>query len=148
MRVPATTANLGPGFDCLGLALDLWNDMRFCLEGDGVRVATVGEHSETLPTDETNLVARSFLRLYEEAGAAPPAGLAIHCDLRVPPSSGLGSSAAAVVAGLLGANTLLGGRSTRRACWSWPPRSTATPTTSPRPCSAASPSWCAKKTRC
>jgi homoserine kinase len=108
VRVPATTANLGPGFDCLGLALDLWNDVRFSLEGDGVKVTTVGEHSETLPTDETNLVARSFLRLYEEAGDAPPAGLAIHCDLRVPPSSGLGSSAAAVVAGLLGANTLLG----------------------------------------
>jgi homoserine kinase len=108
VRVPATTANLGPGFDCLGMALDLWNDLRFALEGDGVNVTTVGEHSETLPTDETNLVARSFLRLYEEAGAAPPAGLAIHCDLRVPPSSGLGSSAAAAVAGLLGANTLLG----------------------------------------
>jgi homoserine kinase len=108
VRVPATTANLGPGFDCLGMALDLWNDLRFALEGDGVNVTTVGEHSETLPTDETNLVARSFLRLYEEAGAASPAGLAIHCDLRVPPSSGLGSSAAAVVAGLLGANTLLG----------------------------------------
>ena len=108
VRVPATTANLGPGFDCLGMALDLWNDMRFSLEGDGVCVMTVGEHGETLPTDDTNLVARAFLRLYEEAGAAPPAGLAIHCDLRVPPSSGLGSSASAVVAGLLGANTLLG----------------------------------------
>jgi homoserine kinase len=108
VRVPATTANLGPGFDCLGLALDLWNDLRFSLEGAGVSVTTVGEHNETLPTDETNLVARSCLRLYEEAGAAPPAGLAIHCDLRVPPSSGLGSSATAVVGGLLGANTLLG----------------------------------------
>jgi len=108
VRVPATTANLGPGFDCLGMALDLWNEMRFSLEGHGVRVTTVGEHSEKLPTDGTNLIARSFVRLYEEAGAAPPAGLAIHCDLRVPPSSGLGSSAAAAVAGLLGANTLLG----------------------------------------
>ena len=108
VRVPATTANLGPGFDCLGMALDLWNDMRFALEGDGVNVTTVGEHSEKLPTDETNLIAHSFLRLYEEAGAAPPAGLRVHCDLRVPPSSGLGSSASAVVAGLLGANTLLG----------------------------------------
>jgi homoserine kinase len=109
VRVPATTANLGPGFDCLGMALDLWNDLRFSLVGDGVKVTTVGEHSESLPTDETNLVARSFLRLYEEAGVAPPAGLTVHCDLRVPPSSGLGSSAAAAVAGLLGANTILGG---------------------------------------
>ena len=108
VRVPATTANLGPGFDCLGMALDLWNDVRFSLEGDGVRVTMAGEYGESLPTDETNLVARSFLRLYEEAGAAPPAGLTIDCDVRVPPSSGLGSSAAAAVAGLLGANTLLG----------------------------------------
>ena len=108
VRVPATTANLGPGFDCLGLALDLWNDMRFSLEGAGVSVATRGDHSGEIPTDASNLVARSFLRLYEEAGAAPPAGLSIHCDLRVPPSSGLGSSASAVVGGLLGANTLLG----------------------------------------
>jgi len=108
VRVPATTANLGPGFDCLGLALDLWNDVRFSLEGDGVRVTTVGEHGESLPADETNLVARSFLRLYEEAGAAPPAGLVVDCEVRVPPSSGLGSSAAAAVAGLLAANALLG----------------------------------------
>jgi homoserine kinase len=108
VRVPATTANLGPGFDCLGLALDLWNDLQFSLEGEGVSVTSAGEHGEMLPTDETNLVARSFLRLYEEAGAAPPAGLRVHCDVRIPPSSGLGSSASAVVAGLLGANTLLG----------------------------------------
>jgi len=85
VRVPATTANLGPGFDCLGMALDLWNDVRFSLEGDGVSVTTRGEHNEELPTDETNPIARSFLRLYEEAGAAPPAGLIIHCGLRVPP---------------------------------------------------------------
>ena len=108
VRVPATTANLGPGFDCLGMALDLWNDVRFSLEGDGIRVTSTGEHGESLPTDATNLVARSFLRLYEEAGVAAPAGLAIHCEVRVPPSSGLGSSAAAAVAGLMGANTLLG----------------------------------------
>jgi homoserine kinase len=108
VRVPATTANLGPGFDCLGMALDLWNDMRFSLEGDGVRVTSVGTATEKLPTDETNLVARSFLRLYDEAGAPPPAGLAIRCEVHVPPSSGLGSSASAAVAGLLGANTLLG----------------------------------------
>jgi homoserine kinase len=108
VRVPATTANLGPGFDCLGLALDLWNDVHFSLEGDGVVVTSSGTGAEALPADETNMVARSFLRLCEEAGRAAPAGLRIHSELTVPPSSGLGSSAAAVVAGLLGANTLLG----------------------------------------
>jgi homoserine kinase len=108
VRVPATTANLGPGFDCLGLALDLWNDVRFTLAGDSVVVTARGEDSETLPTDATNLVARSFLRLCEEAGEAAPAGLRIDCEVRIPLSSGLGSSSAAIVAGLLGANTLLG----------------------------------------
>ena len=108
VRVPATTANLGPGFDCLGLALDLWNDVRFTLEGDGVVVAARGERSETLPTDATSLVAQSFLRLCAEAGEAAPAGLRIDCELRTPLSSGLGSSSSAIVAGVLGANTLLG----------------------------------------
>jgi homoserine kinase len=108
VRVPATTANLGPGFDCLGLALDLWNEVSFSLEGDGVVCTAAGAGAAGLPADETNLIASSFLRLCEEAGRAAPAGLRIHSELSVPPSSGLGSSAAAVVAGLLGANTLLG----------------------------------------
>ncbi len=108
VRVPATTANLGPGFDCLGLALDLWNDVRFTLEGDEVVVSVEGDRTGGLPLDRTNLVAQSFLRLCEEAGVAAPAGLSIHCQIRVPMSSGLGSSSTAVIAGLLGANTLLG----------------------------------------
>lgn len=108
VRVPATTANIGPGFDCLGLALDLWNEVRFSLEGDGVEVTVEGPDPVGLPRDEDNLVARAFLRLCEEAGEAPPAGLRIHCDIRVPMSSGLGSSSTAIVAGLLGANALTG----------------------------------------
>ncbi len=108
VRVPATTANLGPGFDCLGLALDLWNDVKFSLEGDGVLVSYEGEHTDELPRDSGNMVAAAFVRLCEAAGTAAPAGLRIHCRVKVPPSSGLGSSSAAVVAGLLGANTLLG----------------------------------------
>jgi homoserine kinase len=108
VRVPATTANIGPGFDCLGLALDLWNEVRFSLEGDGIAVTVEGPDPAGLPRDESNLVARAFLRLCEEAGRAAPAGLRIHCDIRVPMSSGLGSSSTAIVAGLLGANTLIG----------------------------------------
>jgi homoserine kinase len=108
VRVPATTANLGPGFDCLGMALDLWNEVRFSLEGDGVVVSVEGLGAAGLPRDGSNLVARAFRRLYEEAGEASPAGLRIHCDIRVPTSSGLGSSSTAIVAGLLGANALLG----------------------------------------
>jgi homoserine kinase len=108
VRVPATTANLGPGFDCLGLALDLWNEVTFSLEGAGIRVTNVGEQADELPTDETNLVAQAFLRLCAEIGDAPPGGLRIHCELSVPPASGLGSSSTAIVAGLLGASTLMG----------------------------------------
>jgi homoserine kinase len=108
VRVPATTANLGPGFDCLGMALDLWNEVAFSLEGEAVVATARGPGAEGLPGDETNLIARAVLRLCEEAGRAAPAGLRIHSELSVPPSSGLGSSAAAVTAGLLGANALLG----------------------------------------
>ena len=108
VRVPATTANLGPGFDCLGLALDLWNDVRFTLEGERIEVESHGAGTEVLPRDAGNLVARAYLRLYEEAGRPAPSGLRIECDVRVPTSSGLGSSSTAIAAGLLGANALLG----------------------------------------
>jgi homoserine kinase len=108
VRVPATTANLGPGFDCLGLALDLWNEARFALGGEGVVVRVEGEGADCLPTDESNLVAQAALRVYDEVGAARPAGLRIECSVRVPLSSGLGSSSSAAAAGLLGANELLG----------------------------------------
>jgi homoserine kinase len=108
VRVPATTANLGPGFDCLGLALALWNTFTFSLEGEGVLVTAEGDGSSVLPGDKSNLVARSFLRLCGEVGKGVPTGLRIHCENRVPLASGLGSSSTAIVAGLLGANTVLG----------------------------------------
>lgn len=108
VRVPATSANLGPGFDCLGLALDWWNEAEFALEGDGLRVEISGEGADALPQDEANLVAASARCLYERAGATFPTGLRITCLNRIPLGSGLGSSAAAALLGLLGANRLLG----------------------------------------
>lgn len=108
VRVPATSANLGPGFDCLGLALDWWNEAEFALEGDGLRVEISGEGTGALPQDDTNLVAAAARRLYGRAGAPVPAGLRITCLNRIPLGSGLGSSAAAALLGLLGANRLLG----------------------------------------
>ena len=108
VRAPATTANLGPGFDCLGLALDLWNDIRFSLKGAGITVEVDGEGAETLPTGAENLIASSALRLYDDVGEPRPEGLLITCRTRVPLASGLGSSSSAIVAGLLGANALLG----------------------------------------
>jgi homoserine kinase len=114
VRVPATTANLGPGFDVLGLALDLWNEAEFVLD-DGRSAASepasvfiTGEGAAFLPVDGSNLVVRSALRLFSEAGRPVPARLRIRCANCIPNGSGLGSSAAACVAGLMGANSLLG----------------------------------------
>ena len=110
--VPATTANLGPGFDCLGLALDLWNQTTLIEEGEGLRVRIHGEGLGLLPVDDRNMVVRSMMRLYQAHGASFPKGLTIQCDNHIPISSGLGSSAATIAAGLLGANALLGSPAT------------------------------------
>jgi homoserine kinase len=107
VHVPATTANLGPGFDCLALALDLWNEITFRLEGADVKVEIEGEGKGCLPTASSNLIARTALDFYDRMGRPKPQGLKIHCKNNIPLSSGLGSSAAAVLAGLLGANALL-----------------------------------------
>jgi homoserine kinase len=106
IAVPATTANLGPGFDCLSLALELWNTTRFRLEGHGIQVKVFGEGAGRLPVDESNLVASAALYLFRKTGK-PFSGLRIECQNNIPLASGMGSSAAAVVSGLLGANALL-----------------------------------------
>ena len=94
-HVPATTANLGPGFDTLGLALDLWNETEFSETGDGPLTLTVsGEGEGKLPADETNAIAAAALQVYALVGK-DPAGLTIHCTNRIPLISGLGSSSAA-----------------------------------------------------
>ena len=108
MIAPATTANLGPGFDCLGLTLDLWNTATFTLGGEGIEVHVVGEGSEVLPRDAGNLMVRAFRRLFDEVEAPMPEGLRIDCEVAVPLGSGLGSSASATAAGLLAANEFLG----------------------------------------
>jgi homoserine kinase len=110
IHVPATTANLGPGFDCLGLALDLWNHIRV-ETGDpaapGLRYRANGEGADTLNQSTDNLLTRSFMRLYEVCGQKIPQSLGIYAENNIPLSSGLGSSAAAIVAGLAAANRLL-----------------------------------------
>lgn len=107
VRVPATTANLGPGFDAIGLALDLWNETEFVDAEDGGCFVTIrGEGEGILPTDEQNLILASALQLFSLAGKTP-GGLRVHCINRIPLLSGLGSSSAAMLAGLLGANALL-----------------------------------------
>ena len=110
VNVPATTANLGPGFDCLGAALALNNrfEMR-CIEGDGERFELVieGREGAHLRGGPDNLVYRAAQRVWKEAGEDPIA-VEARVRLAVPPARGLGSSATAIVAGLMGANALIG----------------------------------------
>ncbi len=106
VRVPATSANLGPGFDVLGLALGLYNEIVYD-EADGVTVAIEGEGVGRLDTGAANVVARAARMAYEAAGRRFP-GAAIRCLNRIPPARGLGSSAAAWVGGLVAANAMLG----------------------------------------
>ena len=106
-RVPATSANLGPGFDCLGMALKLYNETIFTLTGNSIDMEIHGEGKGLLPLNEQNLVLKSFLHLYHRADALVPSGLRVISTNTVPISSGMGSSASAVLAGLLGANSLL-----------------------------------------
>jgi homoserine kinase len=105
-RAPATVANLGPGFDALAMALDLWNEVVADLDGEP-EVTVSGEGAGELPEDASNLVFRSMAYLSREVGRALPP-LALRSENRIPLERGLGSSAAAVVAGLLLADGLLG----------------------------------------
>ena len=106
VRVPATSANLGPGFDALGLALALHNEV-VAEEGEGVTVRVEGEGADRLARDGGNVVARGVRLAYEAAGR-PFKGCALACVNRIPTARGLGSSAAAWVGGLVAGNALLG----------------------------------------
>ena len=105
IRVPATSANLGPGFDCLGLALDIWNEVQF-EESDSIRFQVTGEGAEKLNHRPKNLLTDSFSRVYEICDK-PMLGVNVQAHNNILHSSGLGSSAAAITAGIFGANELL-----------------------------------------
>jgi homoserine kinase len=107
IHIPATTANLGPGFDCLGLALDLWNTVTFSQIGGPFCLAVEGEGKNALPEDETNLIFQSANRLANAYGKSLPGNLHIICRNNIPITSGLGSSASAVICGLVGAKYIL-----------------------------------------
>ena len=106
IRVPATSANLGPGFDCLGLALNLWNEITF-EEAPQLKYRANGEGAEKLNKGNRNLLTKAYSNLHQVCGAEMK-GVRITSYNNVPMSSGLGSSAAAIVAGLFGANEVLG----------------------------------------
>jgi homoserine kinase len=103
VRVPATSANLGPAFDCAGMALDLHDEVEVGVLGPGqLKVAMEGEGAHTLPADESHLVVRAFRAACDELGWHPP-GLRVLARNRIPQGRGLGSSAAAATAGVVAA---------------------------------------------
>lgn len=109
VRVPATTANLGPGFDTLGLALSVYDELVVeAVDRPGVRVHVEGVGAGQVPTDETNLVASSLLHALAAMGVDAP-GLELHARNTIPHGRGMGSSGAAVVAGIVAAKGLLAG---------------------------------------
>ena len=105
VRVPATSANLGPAFDTAGLALTLHDVVEFAVVGSGLSVAVTGVGAADLPTDESHLVVRAFRAACADLGWSPP-GLRIAAANGIPQGRGMGSSAAAVVAGVMAAHAL------------------------------------------
>ncbi len=112
VRVPASSANLGPGFDCLGLALDLWDEVTVRTAEHGVSVSVQGEGAAEVALDGSHLVVRAIRSGLQLAGLSAnevaEQGLEVACRNVIPHSRGLGSSASAVVAGLAAAKQLCG----------------------------------------
>ena len=109
VKVPATTANLGPGFDTLGLALSLYDELTVTVrEKPGATVVVVGVGEGVVPLDETNLVVRSILHTFEHYHQPLP-GLDLIARNVIPHGRGLGSSGAAIVSGIMAAKGLLDG---------------------------------------
>lgn len=106
VTVPATTANLGAGFDCIGAALTLYNQFSFTPATE-LSFSVTGAEAERVKTDESNLAYQAFVKFYEYIGQTPPP-VHIEIELGVPLARGLGSSATAIVGGLVGANRLAG----------------------------------------
>ncbi|WP_240687262.1 homoserine kinase [Amycolatopsis suaedae] len=110
VRVPASTANLGPGFDTLGLALGLYDEVEVLVTGSGLKVEVIDAGAgpmDDVPTDERHLVVRALRRAAEHLGLDVP-GLHLRCHNAIPHARGLGSSAAAVVSGVAAAYALAG----------------------------------------
>jgi homoserine kinase len=108
VRVPASAANLGPGFDTLGLALALYDEIEVALTGDRLVVEVSGEGAATVALTERHLVVRAMRATFEAFGAELPSGLRLSCRNAIPHGRGLGSSAAAAVGGAVAAAALLG----------------------------------------
>jgi len=107
VHVPASSANLGPAFDCAGLALDIWDTYSATVTTErGVQVQSKGEGAGALPTDCSHLVALAMRHAFDAFGERP-AGFTVTCTNRIPHARGLGSSAAAIIGGVVLARALL-----------------------------------------
>ncbi|MDA8442046.1 MAG: homoserine kinase [Peptococcaceae bacterium] len=104
-RIPASSANLGPGFDCLGVALNLYNYVEIEASDQPLQIKLEGIYRENLPTDTSNLVYCAVQRFWRHIGKKP-SGITLRLVNNIPPSRGLGSSSAAIVGGLYAANLL------------------------------------------
>lgn len=107
VRVPATVANLGPGFDALGVAVRMHLEIEIEPRRESIEVMVEGEGAEELPQDDTNLVIRSMNAFFDHVSRRPP-GYAVRVKNPIPIGAGLGSSAAAVVGGLFAARAITG----------------------------------------
>jgi homoserine kinase len=107
VRVPATSANLGPGFDALGLALTLYDEVDAWIRPAGLSIEISGEGAVLAEAGEEHLVVRAMRAAFAVTGTQPP-GIGLRCVNRIPHGRGLGSSAAAIVAGILAARALAG----------------------------------------
>lgn len=108
IRVPATTANLGAGFDCIGAALTLYNEFTFTVvDRPDLTIEVTGLEADRVNTDASNLAYQSFCQLFAHLQHTPPP-VKIEIKLGVPLARGLGSSATAIVGGLVGANIVAG----------------------------------------
>ncbi len=112
ISIPASTANLGAGFDCLALALGLRNTVELWEIRQGLEIDVEGEGEGRVPLDTTNLIVRAAEKVFEKTGRRP-AGLRVHAVNGIPLGSGMGSSAGACVGGLAAANALVDGGLTR-----------------------------------
>jgi homoserine kinase len=109
VRVPATSANLGPGFDALGLALSLHDEIEVRVTASGLDIQVSGEGADDVgDAGEKHLLVRAMRAAFDDLGGPQPGGLAVSCVNRIPHGRGLGSSAAAIVAGVLAARALAG----------------------------------------
>jgi homoserine kinase len=107
VRVPASSANIGPGFDSIGLALGIWDEYVVTVSAEPtLSIDVEGEGAGELPCDGRHLVHRAMLEAWEQLGVRPPEGLHLSCRNAVPQGRGLGSSATSIVAGVVAAQGL------------------------------------------